>query len=257
MLSLKEAYNLYDYLIVAHRGASGSAPENTLASFQKAMEVGAHLIEMDVQATADGIPIVFHDKGISRTTNGVGLASRLKYDDLRQYDSGFWFGNEFKGEHIPSLEEVLNFLSDKILLNIELKNLGPQPKIILKDIFNLLEKYNFSDKVVISSFYYNQLQLAKNINPCIPIAPIRVPKDSTPPSKLKERLGCEGFVCSIEEISPDIAVDAQRNNIFLGVYSVDNENQVDFVLSFGVKAIVTNYPREVRDILAYKYKAKV
>ncbi len=257
MLSLQEAYELFDYLVVAHRGASGTAPENTLASFQKAIEDGAHLIEMDVQATADGIPIVFHDKGISRTTNGRGLASRLKYDDLRQFDSGFWFGNEFKGEHIPTLEEVLSFLSGKILLNIELKNLGTQSQFILEEIFHLLEKYDFSDKVVISSFYYNELELAKKINPRIPIAPIRLPKDTTLPSKLKERLDCEGFVCSIEEISKEIIDDAQRCNLFVGVYSVDFENQLDYVISHGVKAIVTNYPKEIRQLLASKYKARV
>lgn len=257
MLTLQEAYKLFDYLVVAHRGASGTAPENTLASFQKAIEDGAHLIEMDVQATADAIPIVFHDKGISRTTNGRGLASKLNYDDLKKFDSGFWFGEEFKGEHIPSLEEVLSFLSGKILLNIELKNLGLQPELILRNIFELLEMYDFSNKVVISSFYYNELELAKKINPRIPIAPIRIPKDSTPPSKLKERLNCEGFVCSVEEISKEIADDAHRNNLFMGVYSVDNENQLDYVISFGVKAIVTNYPKEIRQLLTSKYKAIV
>jgi glycerophosphoryl diester phosphodiesterase len=257
MISLREAFRKYQYFVVAHRGASSDAPENTLASFNQAILSGAHFIEMDIQVTSDGVPIVFHDKGLSRTTNGIGFASKLTFRELKKLDSGVWFDEKFSGETIPSLEEALEFLSGKVLLNIELKNLGENAPVHIKNITGLLAKYQYLDKVVISSFFYEQLKVLKKINPSIPIAPIRVPKDKTLPSILKRELDCDGFVCSVEEINDEVANDAKANNLFLGVYSVDNEEDLDFVLSFGVRAIVTNYPKKILSILKTKYKANV
>lgn len=256
-MDLLEAYNKFDYLVVAHRGASGVAPENTLASFQKAIQSGAHLIEMDVQVTADGVPIVFHDKGLSRTTNGIGFANKLTFGELRQLDSGKWFGDDFAGERIPSLEEVLEFVDGRVLLDIELKNLGPSSDKHIEKIIQIIEKYNYIQKVVISSFYYQQLKTVKEIYPKIPIAPIKIPKDDTLPSRLKDELGCEGYVCSVEEINREIYEDAKNNGIFIGVYSVDTEEQLDYVLSYNVKAIVTNFPNLILKLLSEKYNARV
>lgn len=257
MKTIYEAFNKLDYFVVAHRGASGVAPENTLSSFQKAIDVGAHFIEMDVQVTSDGVPIVFHDKGLSRTTDGIGFASTLTFEQLRKLDSGRWFSQEFSGERIPSLEEVLKFVDGKIFLNIELKNLGEKPRKNIEKILELIDRYNYSDKVVVSSFYYDQLKIVKSFDPKVPTAPIRVPKDVRLPSELKHVLDCQGFVCSVEELTPEISEDARNNNLFVGVYSVDTEEQLDFVVSLEVKAIVTNYPEKILNLLRTKYNAKV
>ncbi|MFN3269053.1 MAG: glycerophosphodiester phosphodiesterase [Candidatus Kapaibacteriota bacterium] len=257
MENIYEAFKKLDYFVVAHRGASAVAPENTLASFEEAISVGAHFIEMDIQATADGVPIVFHDKGLSRTTDGKGIASQLTFEELKKFDSGKWFGNEFAGERIPSLEEVLQFVNGRIFLNLELKNLGNNSQQNIAKILELIEKYNYCDKVIISSFYHEQLKIVKRLNSKIPIAPIRFPRDERLPSQLKQELDCQGFVCSIDELDQKIAEDARSNNIFIGVYSVDTEEQLDFVLSHNVKAIVTNLPGKILSILRNKYKAIV
>ncbi|ROL56144.1 hypothetical protein D9V84_09480 [Bacteroidetes/Chlorobi group bacterium Naka2016] len=257
MENIYEAFKKLDYFVVAHRGASAVAPENTLASFEEAISVGAHFIEMDIQATADGVPIVFHDKGLSRTTDGKGIASKLTFGELKKFDSGKWFGNEFAGERIPSLEEVLQFVNGRIFLNLELKNLGNNSQQNIAKILELIEKYNYCDKVIISSFYHEQLKVVKRLNSKIPIAPIRFPRDERLPSQLKQELDCQGFVCSIDELDQKIAEDARSNNIFIGVYSVDTEEQLDFVLSHNVKAIVTNLPGKILSILRNKYKAIV
>lgn len=256
-MNLLEAYNKFDYLVVAHRGASGSAPENTLASFHEAIQSGAHLIEMDIQVTSDGVPIVFHDKGLSRTTNGTGIASKMTYKELKQLDSGKWYGEHFAGERIPSLEEVLEFINGRILLDIELKNLGTSAKKHIENIIKILEYYDYLQKVVISSFYYEQLKIVKEVCPSLPIAPIKIPKDNTLPSRLKKSLSCEGYVCSVEEINNEIFIDAKTNGIYIGVYSVDTEEQLDYVISFNVKAIVTNFPEKILNALRFKYHALV
>lgn len=257
MKNIFDAFKELDYFVVAHRGASSDAPENTLASFGRAIADGAHFIEMDVQVTSDGIPIVFHDKGLSRTTDGVGFASTQTFEQLRKLDSGGWFKKEFSGERIPSLEEVLQFVEGKIFLNIELKNLGEKSEQSIATILDLINRYNYADKLVISSFYYEQLKIVKKLEPDVPIAPIRVPKDNRLPSQLRKLLGCQGFVCSVEELTNEVADDARKHNIFIGVYSVDTEEQLDFVTSRNGKAIVTNKPREIIALLRHKYKAKV
>src|ERR1700683_2808619 len=95
--------------IIAHRGASGHAPENTMAAFQRAVELGAPFIETDLHLTRDGRFVAIHDKTLQRTTNGQGAVQEFTLAELRQLDAGKWFDRPFSGEHIPTLEEVLEF----------------------------------------------------------------------------------------------------------------------------------------------------
>lgn len=254
---LIDAFKKYDYLVVAHRGSSGTAPENTITSFRQAIISGAHCIEMDIQVTNDGIPIVFHDKWLSRTTNGGGLVQNATFEELQKFDSGEWFSKDFIGETIPSLENVLRYIQSNIFVNIELKNLGLHSERHIEKILDLVEQYNYTEKIIISSFYYNQLVFLKKIAPRIPTAAIRIPKDTTLPSKIAQKVGCQGFVCSISELNEIVSQDIQNNGLFLGVYSIDSSSELNFALNYNVKAIVTNYPRKILDLLRTNYKAKV
>ncbi|MCX7879703.1 MAG: glycerophosphodiester phosphodiesterase family protein [Ignavibacteria bacterium] len=257
MKNLFELYNLVDYFIVAHRGASGTAPENTLASFSEAIESGAHFIELDVQFTSDAVPIVFHDKGLSRTTNGMGFASKMTFSQLRQLDTGKWFSSKFEGEKIPTLKEVFELIHNKILLNLEIKNLGDELEKKINNIVNLIKEYDYIDKVVISSFYYDFLLLFKKLAPKIPTALIRIPRDKTLPSSLATKFKAEGFVCSVEELNETVAQDAKEHGLFVGVYSVDDDAKLEYVLNFDIKAIVTNYPKKIIQTLKDKYQVRI
>src|SRR5580700_1416079 len=93
--------------VVAHRGASAHAPENTLAAFQRAVELGASVIETDLHVTRDGRFVAMHDDTLDRTTNGSGEVDRFTLDQLRQLDAGLWFDRDFRGERVPTLEEIL------------------------------------------------------------------------------------------------------------------------------------------------------
>src|SRR6476619_3892499 len=105
--------------IIAHRGGREWAPENTLASFQKALDFGVDGMEFDVQRCATGELVIFHDEELSRTTNGVGLVRDCSLDELRRLDAGSWFDRPFKGERIPLLSEVLTLVAGKCELHIE------------------------------------------------------------------------------------------------------------------------------------------
>jgi len=109
-------------LVIAHRGASGHAPENTLAAFKRALALGATFIETDLQLSRDARFVAIHDDTVNRTTNGQGKVHDLSLADLRRLDAGSWFGSEFTGERIPTLEEILEFAKKHdVVFYLELK----------------------------------------------------------------------------------------------------------------------------------------
>lgn len=111
-----------DFVLIAHRGFSSKAPENTVAAFDLAVESGFTNIELDVQLTADDVPVVIHDSSVDRTTNGSGLVASMTYDQLAQLDAGSWFNARFKDENVPSLQLILERYAGQIHLHLELKS---------------------------------------------------------------------------------------------------------------------------------------
>src|SRR5271156_1995633 len=112
-------------LLIAHRGASGHAPENTLAAFRKAIAQGVAFIETDLQLTRDTHLVAIHDDTVNRTTNGQGAVHDLSLEEIRKLDAGSWFGSEFAGERIPTLEEILDFSKkNDVVFYLELKPTG-------------------------------------------------------------------------------------------------------------------------------------
>jgi len=111
-------------LVVAHRGASATHPENTLEAFEAAVRAGAKMVEFDVRLTADGVPVVLHDADVSRTTDGRGLVHELTFEELRRFSAGRWEGRRLT---VPSLREVLELLSGRAGVDIEVKHLPGEP----------------------------------------------------------------------------------------------------------------------------------
>ena len=147
-------YNNNSYgLIIAHRGASGLAPENTLAAIKKAIELKADLIEIDVHQTKDSIIVVIHDKKINRTTSGKGRVKDLFYKEIRRYDAGKWFDPKFEGERVPTLEEVLRLVHGQTKLLIEIKGDDNFYPNIEKHVYEILKTYNAQNWCEIHSFY--------------------------------------------------------------------------------------------------------
>lgn len=141
-------------LRIGHRGATGHAPENTLASFRKAVELGCDMTELDVHVCASGEVVVIHDEKVDRTTNGKGLISELSLAELKRLDAG-------EGEEIPTLEEVLGVLTDKIMLNIELKGLGTA-----KPVHELIRKTGWrNENLTVTSFNWDMLSDYTELDP--------------------------------------------------------------------------------------------
>ena len=150
--------------ITAHRGDSGNAPENTLPSVEKGIESAADYIEIDVQETLDGVVVLMHDSTLARTTGAKQSVSSLRYDQLKYLDAGEWFGPEFKGTPVPTLEEVLKICKGKCCLNIEIKGNKKTPDLE-QHVVDLIHKYDFTRQCVVTSVYKSSLIKVKNYDP--------------------------------------------------------------------------------------------
>ena len=154
-----------DIIIYGHRGASKYAPENTFAAYNKAVDMGVDGIEIDVHKSKDGHLIVCHEEKVDRTTDGEGFIKDLTLEEIRKLDAGRWFSEEFQGERIPLLDEVLKFVKDKnLLLNIEIKNGPIFYDEIEEDIVKAVRAYDLVENTIISSFNHYSLAYIKNID---------------------------------------------------------------------------------------------
>lgn len=144
--------------IVGHRGVRTILPENTMVSFQKAIDLGLNGIETDVHMTTDGQLVLHHDSTLERTTTGSGNIEEYSYAELRKLDAGVKFSKEYEGQHIPRLEELLERIDDPtFFLNVEMKDYRPEA---LEKTIQTLDKYGFRDRYVIACFDANVTTLA-------------------------------------------------------------------------------------------------
>ena len=155
-------------LILGHRGARGHAPENTMASFQAALDMGADGIELDVQMTKDGKVVVCHDHSLERTSNGSGWLVEHTREELRALDFGSWFSPQFAGEKIPTLREVLQWAAPtRLIVNVEIKNGPVIYEGIEEKVSALIRECRMVDRVIVSSFYHPSLLKMKQLDPLI------------------------------------------------------------------------------------------
>ena len=157
-------------IIFAHRGASVSAPENTMSAFELAARLGAKAIELDTMLCSDGIPVVIHDHTLERTTNGHGQVRDHNYSVLSYLDAGSWFSDAYKGEKIPALHQVLKSFSDRILINIELKNYHAPHDNLPETVMQLIDEFNLWESVLFSSFLPRNLRSIRKRKPFAKVA---------------------------------------------------------------------------------------
>lgn len=155
-------------VIIAHRGDSAHAPENTLSAFQMADEKGADAIEFDVKLSRDGHVIVIHDQTVERTTNGQGDVRHLPLADLQELNAGVRFDTQFPSEHIPTLEEVFETIGKHLHMNVELTNYATPGDALIPKVTELVRKHNMQARVLFSSFFPHNLRKAQKLLPDVP-----------------------------------------------------------------------------------------
>ncbi len=154
-------------LVIAHRGASGMAPENTMAAFQKAVEVGADAVELDVRLTKDCQAVVIHDRRLERTTAGMGNVGSCTLGVLKSLEAGLWFDPVFRGEKIPTLEEVFDALPDDFLLYVEIKARGHGAWALASKVVELVGRYGRWESTMVASFNPMAMAYIRMVEPRI------------------------------------------------------------------------------------------
>ena len=231
--------------IIAHRGASGYAPENTIVAFQTALDQGVDGIELDVRLTKDHVLVVCHDANIRRTSDGKGRVQDMTLEELKSYDFGSWFDPEFAGEKIPTLEEALRFLQDEdILLNIEIKN-GPRlDEGIEEEVVRLVKKYDFRDNVLITAFNHLSLLEVHKLDPELKIAFI-LHTNLIDPFHYIEHSGIKPYTIhpNYQYITQEMVDEAHRRGIKVLAATVDDKAFGDRFKEMGIDYLLTNKTR--------------
>lgn len=257
-MSLPETKNSPTPAVCGHRGASAYAPENTLAAFRRAAELGATWIEFDVQLSADGIPVILHDDTLARTTNlGQPLRpTQLTVARLKDLDAGSWFGPEFAGEKIPTLEEVLAEFGGKLGLNIEIKS-TPNFEMdngLEQTIAGLVRHYKLADSALISSFDPFRLASLNRHDPGLRLAflfevrPDRYPPDFDPIVTAKS-FHAVALHPPFRIIDRALIERTRANGLDLNTWTVNETADMQRMVELGLGIIITNYPDRLVRVL--------
>ncbi|WP_273836252.1 glycerophosphodiester phosphodiesterase [Guptibacillus sedimenti] len=235
--------------VFAHRGSSGTHPENTMSAFKEAKKVGAEGIELDVHLTRDGRLAVIHDATINRTTNGVGRVSEYTMEELNKMDAGSWFSKNFQNERIPELREVLLWAKkEEMLVNIELKysryTISP---VFEETVLSELENLGMGPDIILSSFNHYALQKIHQINPDIDCA-ILFQEKIFEPWKYAMTLGATSLHPHFNSMDNQLIREAKNKNFPVRVYTVNESNDVKRILKTGCSAIITDFPNSVIEL---------
>lgn len=234
--------------ILAHRGFSAAAPENTIAAFKAAIEAGADGFELDVHMTRDGELVVIHDETVDRTTNGTGWVKDLTLRELKELDAGLWFSPQFVNERIPTLGEVLELVRDsKHIVNIELKNNllaypGMEEKVIKE-----VEKLGM-ETVSFSSFNHVSVYNLSQLHPSFKTGTLYDEPISDSWSYAKS-LGASAIHPHHLLVTEEVVMRAHEYGIRVHPYTVDQEDEAKRLIGLGVDAIITNVPDRLKKLL--------
>lgn len=212
----------------------GYAPENTIKSFNVALEMGVPMIEIDVTLCASGEAVVIHDDRVDRTTNGEGYVSELSLDELLKLDAG-------EGEKIPTLEETLQFLAGKCELNIELKN-----RAVVNEVARLLRNYFeegiwTADQILISSFDHHALKDFQELMPEIRIGVLVgiIPLNY---SDIAGDLNAYAINPCLDFLNKEFVQHAKNNGLKVFVWTVNHPEDIQKMRDLSVDGIFTNFP---------------
>lgn len=232
-------------ILFAHRGDLAHAPENTLPSFQQAIDKGADGVELDAKLTADGHVIVIHDTTVDRTTDGKGKIPSFTLEAIRKLDAGKWFNEKFAGTKVPMLEEVFALIGRDKMINIELTNYATPRDGLVTRVCELIKRHNNQDQILFSSFFPANLKVAEQTLPQIPRALLAMPGFVGLWSR------SFGFTFGeyqalhphISSASREQVQRAHRLNRRVHVWTANTPEEVDRLKEWGVDGIFTDDPQ--------------
>jgi len=238
-------------LLIAHRGASSEAPENTISAIRKAISYSVDLIEFDVHLSLDGIPVVIHDSHVDRTTNSH---ESLHIEDLdlraiKKLDAGSWFDPGFQDERIPTLEEVLSLERNGVGLMIELKKGKAEPETLVKAVLATLKKMGITpqtDRIIFGTFSFEIINELKSQAPGFPIIG-NVYDDHLIPELQASELDYVGVW--YKHIDENLIRNFHEKGKQVWAFTVDDVDTVRYLLSIHTNGIITNDPVRMKTLM--------
>ncbi|CAJ1004181.1 MULTISPECIES: glycerophosphodiester phosphodiesterase family protein [Bacillales] len=246
VLTVASDFSYHRTETIAHRGASGYAPENTMAAFRKAVEMKADYIELDVHVSKDGHLVVIHDNTVDRTTNGTGRVGALTLKEMLRLDAGRFFHSAFAGEPIPTLDQVLDEFRGKIGILIELKSPELYPGVESK-VADALQKRGMdkarSAKVIVQSFHFESLKRFHKLLPDIPIGVLTNKASHLTDAMLDEFATYANYVNpSRNLVTADLTDRIHERGMQVFAWTVRKRAEVNPLLIAGVDGIITDFP---------------
>ena len=227
-------------LAIAHRGASGYAPENTLAAFRRALALGVTFIETDLQLTRDAHFVALHDDTVNRTTNGQGALQHLTLAEVRRLDAGSWFGSEFMGERIPTLLDIVEFSGKHdVVFYLELKPngfWGGEHALV-----SALRESGAIQRSVIISFDPVILQGLRKIEPTLMTGLLFDGQIEHPFEKALE-IGARQLAVKGDLVSPNLLNEAHKRDLQVVCWTINNPAHMRLLAAAGVDGIMSDYP---------------
>jgi glycerophosphoryl diester phosphodiesterase len=239
-------------LNIGHRGASAAAPQNTLAAFRKAIELGADGVELDAQLSADGVVVVIHDFVVETTTDGVGRVADKTLAELKALDAGSRFSSEFSGERIPTLAQVFEAIKDKLLVNVELKDFDSFGGKLEAPVLEVVRRHAMEKRVLFSSFNPFVLRVIKRLAPDIP-AGLLYREDM--PIHLRRAWLAPFMPHQARHPHFPMVTEAtvqwcHARGLRVNTWTVDEPAEMRRLVALGVDGIITNKPDVLREVLA-------
>jgi glycerophosphoryl diester phosphodiesterase len=243
-------------IVVAHRGASSTRPENTIPSFEEAIRLGAVMVEFDVRLSRDRVPVVMHDPAVDRTTNGRGLVHELIAAQLSSLNAG----TEAAPTPVPTLAEVLRCVSGRAAIAVEIKNIPGEPAFeptrepIVEAVHAELERQGFDGAVLVVSFNPSSIAASKLVAPDVPTGFLTT--DLVPPREALAHAASAGHDMVLPgtrasiPAGPSFVEEVHAAGLRLGTWTVDDPETVRMLLDRGFDAVASNDPRMALAVLA-------
>lgn len=234
-------------LVIAHRGASGHAPENTLAAFRKAVALGATFIETDLQLSRDARFVAIHDMTLNRTTSGQGNVHEATLAELRRLDAGSWFGSSFAGERIPTLEEILEFSKkNDVVFYLELKPAGPWGGE--HALIGALRESGEIPRSVVISFDPAIVANLRKAEPTLMTGLLYEGQLENPLDKAVD-IGARQLVARGDLVTPALLAEAKKRDLQVVCWTVNHPAHMRALMAAGVDGIMSDYPDRLQAAL--------
>jgi glycerophosphoryl diester phosphodiesterase len=230
--------------LIGHRGACAYAPENTMASFEKAQDLGCRWVEFDVMCSADNQPFIIHDDNLKRTTNGRGEVGLVEASYLEGLDAGSWFSKKFKGEKIPHFKEILTWLAQTDMqANIEIKPFPGTAEQTAVTVLTHIHKHWPQNKPfpLVSSFEWDALTLCRSIDPDIPLGLLLHEWDKDWLKKAQQ-LDCFSVHFNRRILTANRVKEVKEQGYVVCAYTVNRKRLANKLFGWGVDAIFSDYP---------------